>query len=139
MEDRGNLGLDELQRVSDQIVDEANKAPGLKGVFSSLRANTPWLYLEIDRDKCLALGIDLSDVFDTLQIYLGSYYVNNFNEFGRSWQVNVMADQRFRDKIDQIRQLKVANKKKEMVPLGTLLRIKDSSGPLAIMRYNMYS
>ena len=139
VEDRGNLGLDELQRVSDQIVDEANKEPGLKGVFSSLRANTPWLYLEIDRDKCLALGIDLSDVFDTLQIYLGSYYVNNFNEFGRSWQVNVMADQRFRDKIDQIRQLKVANKKKEMVPLGTLLRIKDSSGPLAIMRYNMYS
>ena len=89
IEDRGNLGLGDLQRVSDQIVDKANATPGLQGVFNSLRANTPWLHLEIDRTKCLALGISINDVFNTLQVYLGSYYVNNFNEFGRSWQVNV--------------------------------------------------
>ena len=111
IEDRGNLGLDDLQHVSDKIVDKANATPGLQGVFNSLRANTPWLHLEIDRTKCMALGVSTNDVFNTLQVYLGSYYVNNFNEFGRSWQVNVMADQGFRNRVDQIKQLKVATTK----------------------------
>ena len=71
----------------------------MQGLFNSSRANTPWLYLDIDRTKCLALGVPVSDVFNTLQVYLGSYYVNNFNEFGRTWQVNVQADQRFRDRV----------------------------------------
>jgi multidrug efflux pump subunit AcrB len=78
-------------------------------------------------------------VFNTLQVYLGSYYVNNFNEFGRSWQVNVMADTRFRTRVDQISQLKVANNKGEMIPLATVLRVRDTSGPLMLVRYNMYS
>ena len=97
------------------------------------------MYLDIDRTKCLALGLELNDVFNTLQVYLGSYYVNNFNDFGRSWQVNVMADDKFRNRIDDIAQLKVANKKGDMVPLATVLRVKDTSGPLMLMRYNMYS
>lgn len=139
VEDRGNLGLSELQRVSDNIVDEANSTPGLQGVFGSLRSNTPWLYLDIDREKCLALGVSPSDVFQTLQVYLGSYYVNNFNSFGRSWQVNVMADAQYRSTISQILELKVANFKKEMVPLATLVRLRDESGPQSLMRYNMYS
>jgi hydrophobe/amphiphile efflux-1 (HAE1) family protein len=139
IEDRGNLGLDDLQRVSDKIVDRANAAPGLQGVFNSLRANTPWLHLDIDRTKCMSLGVSTSDVFNTLQVYLGSYYVNNFNEFGRSWQVNVMADQGFRNRVDQIKQLKLSNHKGEMVPLGTLLNVRDVSGPVSLMRYNMYS
>ena len=96
IEDRGNLGLEYLQRVSDQIVERGNETPGLQGLFNSSRANTPWLYLEIDRTKCVALGVPVSELFNTLQVYLGSYYVNNFNEFGRSWQVNIQADQRFR-------------------------------------------
>ena len=99
IEDRGNLGLGELQRVSDQIVARGNQTPGLQGLFNSSRANTPWLYLDIDRTKCMALGVPVSDVFNTLQVYLGSYYVNNFNEFGRTWQVNVQADPRFRDRV----------------------------------------
>ena len=99
LEDRGNLGLDELQRVSDQIVARGNKTPGLQGLFNSSRANAPWLYLDIDRTKCLALGVPLDEVFNTLQVNLGSYYVNNFNEFGRTWQVNVQADPRFRDRV----------------------------------------
>jgi hydrophobe/amphiphile efflux-1 (HAE1) family protein len=139
IEDRGNLGLAELQRVSDQIVAKANKTPGLQGVFNSSRANTPWLYLDIDRTKCMALGLSLNNVFDTLQVYLGSYYVNNFNDFGRSWQVNVMADTRFRNRVDDIGQLKVANIKGDMIPLATVLRVEDRSGPLMLLRYNMYS
>jgi len=111
----------------------------LKGVFGSVRSTTPWLYLDIDRSKCLALGVLPSDVFETLQVYLGSYYVNNFNQFGRSWQVNVMADAQFREKMSQIRLLKVANKNKEMVPLSTLVQMRDTVGPQSLMRYNMYS
>ena len=137
VEDRGNLGLDELQRVTDKIVDEANNTPGLQGVFGSVRSNTPWLNLDIDREKCLALGVSPSDVFQTLQIYLGSYYVNNFNRFGRSWQVNIMADAKYRANVSQILQLKVANLKKEMIPLATLIHLNDEAGPQSLMRYNM--
>ncbi len=139
IEDRGNRGLAELQEVSDRVVAKANATPGLEGVFNTLRTETPWLYLDIDRTKCLALGVPLSDVFSTLQVYLGSYYVNNFNDFGRSWQVNVMADTEFRGRLQDVMQLKVANKKGEMIPLATLLRIRDITGPQMLMRYNMYS
>ena len=139
VEDRGNLGLDELQRVSDQIVARGNQTPGLQGLFNSSRANTPWLYLDIDRTKCMALGVPVSDVFNTLQVYLGSYYVNNFNEFGRTWQVNVQADPRFRDQVADIRQLQVRNNQGQMIRLGTLLDVRDTSGPVMVMRYNMYS
>jgi multidrug efflux pump len=139
VEDRGNLGLDRLQQASDAVVDEANRTPGLEGLFNSSRVNTPWLYLDIDRAKCMAVGVTVSDVFDTLQVYLGSYYVNLFNEFGRSWQVNVMADAKFRVHVAEINLLKVRNIRGQMVPLGTLLTVDESSGPVALMRYNMYS
>jgi len=139
IEDRGHLGLDQLQAVSDRIADQANQAPGLQGVVNSSRANTPWLYLEIDRTKCLALGLSFEDVINNLQIQLGSYYVNNCNEFGRSWQVNVMADARFRARVDDIRQLQVRNRQGEMIPLATLVNVRDVSGPLSLSRYNMYS
>jgi hydrophobe/amphiphile efflux-1 (HAE1) family protein len=139
IEDRGNLGLAELQKISDQIVDKANDTPGLQGVFNSSRADTPWLYLDIDRTKCMAVGLALSDVFNALQMNLGSYYVNNFNEFGRSWQVNVMADARFRKRVEDIRKLQLPNRTGQMVPLATVLRVVDTSGPVMLMRYNMYS
>jgi len=139
VEDRGNLGLAQLQQVSEQIVARGNKTPGLEGLASSARANTPWLYLNIDRTKCMALGVAVSDVFNTLQVYLGSYYVNNFNEFGRTWQVNVQADQKFRDQIPDIKQLQVRNTQGQMVRLGTLLDVRDIVGPVMVMRYNMYS
>jgi len=139
IEDRGHLGLTQLQQVCDRIVDKANQTPGLQGVVHSSRANTPWLYLDLDRSKCLALGLSFEDVVNNLQIQLGSYYVNNFNDFGRSWQVNVMGDARFRARVDDIRQLKVRNNKGEMIPLATILNVRDVSGPLLLMRYNMYS
>ncbi len=139
IEDRGNLGVGTLQRISDQIVERGNSTPGLRGLFNSSRANTPWLYLNIDRTKCMALGVPVSEVFNTLQVYLGSYYVNNFNEFGRSWQVNIQADQRFRGDAKDIGQLQVRNNKGQMIRLATLLDVSNTSGPVSVMRYNMYS
>jgi hydrophobe/amphiphile efflux-1 (HAE1) family protein len=139
VEDRGNLGLGELQRVSDQIVARGNQTSGLEGLFNSSRASTPWLYLNIDRTKCMTLGVPVSNVFSVLEVYLGSYYVNNFNEFGRIWQVNVQADPRFRDRVADIRRLQVRNSQGQMVRLATLLSVRNTSGPVSLMRYNMYS
>jgi multidrug efflux pump subunit AcrB len=139
IEDRGNSGLDELQRVCDQIVSSGNNTPGLEGLSHSSRASTPWLYLDLDRTKCKTLGIEVSDVFNTLQIYFGSFYVNNFNEFGRTWQVNVQADQQYRNQVGDIKQLQVRNNQGKMVRLGTLLEVRDTVGPVMVMRYNMYS
>jgi hydrophobe/amphiphile efflux-1 (HAE1) family protein len=139
VEDRGNLGLDELQRVSDQIVARGNKTPGLQGLFNGSRANIPWLYLDIDRTKTMALGVPVSDVFGTLQVYLASYYVNNFNEFGRTWQVNVQADQKFRDRAADVGQMQVRNNQGQMIRLGTVVDVRNTSGPVLVMRYNLYS
>ncbi len=139
VEDRGNLGLNELQTVADRIVAKGNDTPGLAGVFTSLRANTPWLYLDVDRLKAKSLGISLDEVFGALQVYMGSLYVNNFNEFGRSWQVNVQADAGFRRTLDDVEQLKVRTTSGQMVPLSTLAVAHDMSGPVMVLRYNMYS
>ncbi len=139
VEDRGDLGIGNLQRVADQIVDRGNRTEGLYGLFNNSRVNTPWLYLDIDRTKCMTLGVSVSDLFAALQINLGSFYVNNFNEFGRTWQVNVQADQRFRDQVNKILQLQVRNNLGQMIRLGTMIDVRDTSGPVMVMRYNLYS
>jgi multidrug efflux pump len=139
VEDRGNMGIGELQRHSQQIVARGHRTEGLRDLFTSSGANTPWLYLEIDRTKCEALGVSVANLFSTLQVYLGSYYVNNFNQFGRTWQVNLQADPQFRDKVPDVRQLQVRNRSGQMVRLGTLLDVRDTSGPVMVMRYNLYS
>jgi hydrophobe/amphiphile efflux-1 (HAE1) family protein len=139
VQDRGNLGAAELQRVSDAIVARGNDTPGLQGLFNSARFNAPWIYLDIDRTKCVALGVAVSDIFNTLQFNVGSFYVNNFNEFGRTWQVNVQADARFRARVRDLRQLQVRNNQGQMVLLGTLMTTRPASGPVMVLRYNMYS
>jgi multidrug efflux pump len=139
VEDRANLGQDTLQRVGERIVARGNRTEGLHGLFNSSGANTPWLYLEIDRTKCMTLGVQVSDVFNTLQVYLGSFYVNNFNQYGRTWQVNVQADPSFRYDVGEIRQLQVRNNQGQMIRLGTLMDVRDTAGPVMVMRYNMYS
>ncbi len=139
IEDRGNQGLDGLQRFSDKLTAWGNKTEGLQGLFNTSGASTPWLNLEIDRAKCMALGVQVSDVFNTLQVYLGSYYVNNFNEFGRTWQVNIQADPRFRKGVQDILQYQVRNAQGQMIRLGTLMEVRDIAGPVVVMRYNMYS
>jgi hydrophobe/amphiphile efflux-1 (HAE1) family protein len=138
LESRGELGLADLQKAADDVVAKANDTPGLEGAFTSLRANNPWLYLDIDRVKAKSMGVSLSNVFDALQVYMGSLYVNNFNEFGRSWQVNVQADPEFRRSAENVQQLKVRNIQGQMVPLSTLCEIRNTSGPVMVMRYNMY-
>ena len=140
IEDRGNLGLARSCSASaTRSSSAATRPPGLQGLFNSSRANTPWLYLDIDRTKCMALGVPVSELFNTLQVYLGSYYVNNFNQFGRTWQVNIQADQRFRGDAHDIRQLQVRNNQGQMIRLATLMDVRNTSGPVMVMRYNMYS
>ncbi len=138
VEDRSSAGLPALQGQTDNLAEKANQQPGLVGVFSMFRASTPQLFVDVDRTKCKTLGIPLSDVFNTLQTNLGSYYVNDFNQFGRTWQVNLQADSRFRNKADDVKSLKVRNSQGDMIPLGTLATVSEVSGPLMVTRYNMY-
>ncbi len=138
IEDRGNLGQGELQRVSDRVVAAGNETPGLQGLFNSSRSDTPWLYLDIDRTKCMALGLSVDEVFNTLQYNLASYYVNNYNQFGRNWQVNVQAAPEFRSRVADIRQLQIRNADGQMLPLGTVLTVRETGGPVMILDYNMY-
>ena len=139
VEAAGDVDLDALQARADGLAARANREPGLVGVFNGFRAQTPQLYLDVDREKAKAMGVALSDVFDTLQGYLGSYYVNDFNRFGRTWQVNVQADGRFRADAEAVRQLKVRNADGDMVPLGSLSEIRDANGPTTITRYNTFT
>jgi hydrophobe/amphiphile efflux-1 (HAE1) family protein len=139
VEDRGNLGPAELQRVTDQIVADGNATPGLQRLSGTSRFDTPWVYLDIDRTKCVALGVTVDQVFNALQYNFGSYYVNNFNEFGRNWQVNIQADPKFRERLRDVRRIQVRNSQGEMIPLRTLLTIRNTSGPIMVQRYNMYS
>jgi len=137
VEDLSDIGLDVIQGQAENLADKGRRSPGIAGVFSSFRSQTPQLYIDIDRTKCKSMGIPLQDVFNTLQVYLGGYYVNDFNRFGRTWQVNLQADAPFRLRAEDIRLLKVRNAAGEMVPLGTLATIEDRGGPLMVTRYNM--
>ena len=138
IEDRAGLGVYALETAADKIVDKGNETPGLTGLFCGLSANAPWVYLNIDRVKCETLGVATDDVFNTLQINLGSFYVNNFNEFGRSWQVNVMGQADDRNRIADIGRLSVRSRNGKMVTLATLMNAKAVAGPVVIRRYNMH-
>ncbi len=138
VEDRGDNGLVPLQGTADDIVAAGSKTDGLRGLFTSFRANTPWLYLNIDRIQAKTMAVSMGEVFNTLQVYLGSLYVNDFNRFGRTWQVNVQASSDFRKQIDDLRQLMIRSDRGKMVPLGTFATVQERSGPVLIMRYNMY-
>ena len=142
IEDRGDLGSDEIEDVANRIVATGSSDPQfrgkLQGLFTSFRANTPWLYLDIDREKAKLLGVSIAELFNTLQVYLGSLYVNDFNRFGRTWQVNVQGEADFRKQIEDLAGLRVRSERGGMVPLGTLAQIRDVSGPVMIIRYNLY-
>jgi multidrug efflux pump len=138
VEATGDVNFDQLQGRADNLAAEGNKQPGLVGLFDGFRARTPQLYVDIDRTKVRTMGVQLTDVFDALQAYLGSYYVNDFNRFGRTWQVNVQADAPFRTDAETVKQLKVRNADGDMVPLGAVATVRDSAGPVQITRYNMF-
>src|SRR6202035_2935694 len=134
----GDVNFDALQARADNLAAKGNQQPGLVGLFNGFRARTPQLYVDIDRTKVRTMGVPLTDVFDALQAYLGSYYVNDFNRFGRTWQVNVQADAHFRVEAETVRQLKVRNADGDMVPLGPVADVRDAAGPVTITRYNMF-
>ncbi len=138
VEDRGDLGYATLDNVMKQVQAKAATTPELAGVFSSYQINTPQLFADLDRTKAQQLGVTAQDVFDTMQIYLGSFYINDFNKFGRTYQVIAQADKAFRSKPDDILKLKIRNAAGAMVPLGAMIRLSDSTGPESAMRYNAY-
>jgi multidrug efflux pump len=138
IEDRGDLGLVELEKQVQQLIDRAKDSDKVENLFCVFRANTPQLRVDLDRDQCWAMGVDPKEVFNTLQIYLGSLYVNDFNSFGRTWQVVVQARGEFRTDPEKIKLLKVRNTDGDMVPLGALINVHEKGGPINIGRYNMY-
>jgi multidrug efflux pump len=139
IEDRGSNGLAALQKAAQQVVDAGTETPGLSGTFTSFRADTTWLYLDIDRDAAKTMGVSMADVFNTLQVNVGTLYINDFNRFGRTWQVNVQADKRYRMQPEDLKKLYVRSSHNTMVPLLTFSRIREVSGPVMLNRYNLYS
>jgi hydrophobe/amphiphile efflux-1 (HAE1) family protein len=138
LEDRAGLGEQELFNASQALLGKAYQTPQLAGLFSSYQINVPQLDAEVDREKVKQEGISLTDLFQTMQVYLGSVYVNDFNRFGRTYQVIVQADAQYRAHAEDIAQLKVRNDSGSMVPLGSILRVKQSFGPDRGLRYNAY-
>ncbi|HEV3439921.1 MAG TPA: efflux RND transporter permease subunit [Gemmata sp.] len=138
VEDRGGMGLAPLQEQTDALVASLQKQPSVAGVLTQFRSKTPQLFMDADRIKCQALGVALNDVNQTMQIDLGSSYVNSFNEFGRYWQVTAQAKGQFRFKSDQVGLLEVRNNNGDMVPLSTLVQLKEINGPVSVTRYNLY-
>jgi multidrug efflux pump len=138
VQDRADAGPGALEGAVEGMIRAGSAQPGLVGLFSTFRAAQPQLYLDVDRAKAKALGVSLDDVFSTLQIYLGSSYANDFTRFGRNWQVNLQADAAYRVNPDDIGQLKVRNRNGAMVPLSTLVSVRDTTGPAIVNRYNMF-
>jgi multidrug efflux pump len=145
VEDRGDLGLQALERETANLMAKGNRLvgpdgrPQLIGLSSVFRANAPQIYVDVNRKQCMTMGLPLGDLFDTLQIYLGSLYVNDFNLYGRTWQVVVQADSPFRVQQQMVNQLKVRNSTGGMVPVGTLASLQNVNGPLLISRYNSHA
>jgi multidrug efflux pump len=138
VEDRSGLGEEELSKATQALVGRARQTPELAGLFSSNRIDVPQLDVEVDREKVKQAGLSLTELFRTMQIYLGSVYVNDFNRFGRTYQVIVQADAAHRATAQDIAQLKVRNADGAMVPLGSMVRVTSSRGPDQQLHYNAY-
>ncbi len=139
VQDRGSQGLVKLEEAANEVAHAARQRPEMRQVMATFRSQVPTLYADVDRVKALKLHIPLQSVFDTMQTYLGSTYVNDFNKFGRTWQLLVQADSPFRMRSRDIGRLQVRNRDGQMIPLGTLVRVKESLGPQRVERYNMYA
>src|SRR5690606_18417555 len=138
VQDRANLGTDELINATYALAAAANEDPILNSVFTFFNNQTPQLYLDIDRVKAEKLGVNVGDVFQSLEIYMGSAFVNEFNYLGRTFQVTAQADAPNRFTPDDISRIKVRNNNGDMVPLGTITTQQDISGPSRIPRFNLY-
>ncbi|OWV28996.1 efflux RND transporter permease subunit [Halomonas campaniensis] len=138
IEDRGNLGYGALQQAVNQLQGAIAQTPGMGFPISSYQSNVPQLDAEVDRLRAKAQGVPLTELFDTLQTYLGSTYVNDFNRFGRTWQVIAQADAPYRASVEDIARLRTRNDQGEMVPIGTMVDIRQTFGPDPVLRYNGY-
>ena len=138
LQERNSADMRPILAMAQEIAAKANQTPGLAGVFTTFSASSPQLFLAIDRDKARILNVPIPNIFETLSINLGTAYVNDFNAFGRVYQVQAQADQAFRVERDDIRKLKVRSASGALVPLGTLVEIRDVTGPSLVQRYNMY-
>ena len=136
IEDRSGMGLESLFKETTSTLQKGNQTPGLAGVFSSFDINVPQIDSHVDREKAKTYGIPLGDVFDTMQVYLGSLYVNDFNRFGRTYQVNVQAESPYRLQPEDISHLRTRNQAGEMIPLGSVVTVKPIYGPDRVMHYN---
>src|SRR5690606_14909058 len=136
IEDRAGLGYDALDAATNAFMAKAAQSPEITGLFTSFQVNVPQLYAEIDRTRARQLGVAVTDIFETMQIYLGSLYVNDFNKFGRTYSVRVQADAPFRARAEDIGQLKVRSRSGEMIPLSVLLKVQQAAGPERALRYN---
>ncbi|HEU5047193.1 MAG TPA: multidrug efflux RND transporter permease subunit [Rickettsiales bacterium] len=138
VEDRTDQGYDALDKAVKAVLAKANQDPALSRVFTSYNVNTPQLFADLDRTKAMQLGVDVQDVFNTMQIYLGSLYINDFNKFGRTYEVIAQADKQFRSKPDDIKKLQTRNADGKMVPLGAIVNVSETTGPDNAMRYNAF-
>ncbi|MBV6818118.1 multidrug efflux RND transporter permease subunit [Rahnella sp. PD12R] len=138
VQDRAGLGYGALQTAINTMSGAIMQTPGMGYPISSYQANVPQLDAHIDRDKAKAQGVSLDELFSTLQVYLGSSYINDFNRFGRTWKVMAQADGQFRDSVEDIGNLRTRNDKGEMVPIGSMLNITTTYGPDPVIRYNGY-
>jgi multidrug efflux pump len=138
IEDRGNFGADELYKQLQNVIAKASARPELAGVFSGFQVNVPQIDVDVDREKAKAAGVSLQDVYDTMQMYLGALYVNDFNRFGRTYQVNAQAEPRFRLNADDIGRLKTRNARGDMIPLASFVTARETSGPDRVPHYNGY-
>ncbi|MBL8580057.1 MAG: efflux RND transporter permease subunit [Mesorhizobium sp.] len=138
LQERNSADMRPILALAYEIAGKANQTAGLTGVFTTFSASSPQFFLAIDRDKARILNVSIPDIFETLSINLGAAYVNDFNAFGRVYQVQAQADQQFRIEREDILRLKVRSENGALVPLGTLVEIRDVSGPTLVQRYNMY-
>ncbi|QDU07424.1 efflux RND transporter permease subunit [Gimesia aquarii] len=138
IQDRSGAGLLALNEVTGQIAAKANQEPGLVQVFSNFRVATPQVYADVDRTKVRMLDVPINNVFDALQIYLGSSYVNDFNYLGRTYRVTAQAESEFRDERHDIERLSTRSNNGAIVPLGSLVTIRETTAPSRVVRYNLY-
>ena len=134
--DKAGLGPEELNKATQNLIDKARQDPALAGIFSSYQVSVPKIQADIDREKARAQGVSLTDLFETMQVYLGSLYVNDFNRFGRTYEVNVQADQRFRLQPEQMLRLQTRNGQGQMIPLGAFVSFHETTGPDRESHYN---
>jgi hydrophobe/amphiphile efflux-1 (HAE1) family protein len=138
VEDRSGQGYPALEQAAFAIVGQANQTPGLRSVFTTFNTKTPRLYADVDREKAEQMGVPVQNIFATLNTYLGSTYINDFNYLGRTFRVTAWADAPYRDDVTDVGRLKTRSSSGAMVPLSAVMTLKDDSGPFRVTRYNLY-